>query len=115
MSQVTRDGREELRMELFVVSNTTETEARSKHAKILGVPSNRVCYGRFPLSSLSVEPEDVRCSGVCVVDPVNNFIQDLDSRAIEAFLCLVESDSVRTGQAVRAKIFVDLLNAILDV
>jgi len=115
MSQVTCDSREELCMELFMVSNATETEARSEHAEVLGMLSNCVCYGRFPLSGLSVEPEYAWCSGVCVVDPVNNFIQDFDSRAIQALLCLIESNSVRTGEAVRAKIIVYLFDAILDV
>jgi len=87
MSQVTRDGWEELHMELFVLSNTTETEAQSKHAEILGLHSNRVRDGRFPLSSLSVEPENARGSSVCVVDPQ----QDLDSRATVALLCLIQS------------------------
>ena len=53
--------------------------------------------------------------GICVVDPVNNFIQDLDSHTIEAFLCLIQSNSVHTGQAVQAKIFVYLFDAILDI
>ena len=82
ISQVMRDDREELHMELFVLSDATETETRSKHAEILGLQSNRVRDGRFPPSSLSVQPEDTQRSSICVVDPVNNFIQDLDSRAI---------------------------------
>ena len=82
ISQVKRDGREELYMELFVLPNAAETEARSKHAEILGLQSNGVRNGRFPLSCLSVKPEDARCSSVRVVDPVNNFIQELDSCAI---------------------------------
>jgi len=82
ISQIPCDGREEPHMELFVVSNATEAEARSKQAEILGLQSNRVRDGRFPLPSLSVEPEDPRCSGVCVVDPVNDFVQDFDPRPI---------------------------------
>ena len=114
-SQVTRDGREELHVELFVLSDTTKTEARSKHAQVLGLESNRVCDGRFPLSSLSMEPEDGRCGSVCAVDLINDFIQDLHSRAIEALLRLVQPGSVHTRQAVRATVFVDLLDATLDV
>ena len=81
ISQVKRNGQEELYMELFVLPNAAETEARSKDAEILGLQSNGVHNGRFPLSCLSVKPEDARCSSVCGVDPVNNFIQELDSRA----------------------------------
>ena len=56
MSQVASDGWEKLHMELLVLSNMTETEARSKHPDILGMQSNCVCNSRSPLASLSVKP-----------------------------------------------------------
>ena len=45
ISQITRDGREELHMEPFVLSDATETETRSKHAEILDLQSNCVRDG----------------------------------------------------------------------
>ena len=45
ISQVKRDDLEELYMELFVLPNAAETEARSKHAEILGLQRNGVRDG----------------------------------------------------------------------
>ena len=52
ISQIMCDGQEQLRVKL---PDATETEARPKHAEILGLWSNRVGSRRFPPSSLPVK------------------------------------------------------------
>ena len=42
ISQVMGNGQEEIHMELFVLSDMTKTEARSKHAEVLGLQGNCV-------------------------------------------------------------------------
>ena len=69
-----------------MLSDATETEARSEHADIVNMQSNCMHDCRLPLASLSGKPEDTWCGSVFIVDPVNDFVQDLGSRAIEAFL-----------------------------
>ena len=102
-------------MELFVLSNATEAEAQPEHADILSMQSNCMRDCRFPLASLSVEPEDMWCSSVFIVDPVNDFVQDLDSRAIKALLCLIQSNSLRVFQEVGGNVLIDMFDTILDM
>ena len=98
------------------MSNATETETRPKHADILSMQSNHMRNCRFPLSSLSVEPEDTWCSGAFIVDPVNDFVQDLSSRANEAFLCLIPPNSLRVFQEVGGNVLIDIVDTIvLDI
>ena len=69
---------------------------------------------RFALASLSVEPKDPWSSASCVAHPVDDIIQDLRSGAIKTQLLPVQPDFTRTNQGIQAKVFADLLNAILD-
>ena len=59
-----------------------ETEARPQHSEILGLESNHMSNRRFSLPSLSMKPKYAWCSSVRVVDPVDDFIEDLNSRSI---------------------------------
>ena len=65
-----------------MLSNSGETEARPQHSEILRLESNCMSNHRFSFPSLSVEPKYVQCSSVHVVDPVDDFIEDLNSRSI---------------------------------
>ena len=65
---------------------------------------------RFPLS---VKPKYTRCSSVLVVNPVNDFVQDLDSRAIEPLLCFIQPNSPRAFQEVGGNVFIDMFDTIL--
>ena len=109
------DGREELHVEFFVLSNATETEARSEHTDIMSVQSNCMRDRRLPLASLSVEPEYTWGSGVFIVDPVDNFIQDLGSRTIETLLSLIQPNSFRVSQEVGGNVLIDMFDTILDL
>ena len=71
--------------------------------------------GRFALASLSMKPKDSGCSGVCAVDPVNDLVQDPGSRAIQTLLRRVQSDLARANKGVQAKVFPDLLHAIVSI
>jgi len=97
------------------MSSTVEAEARPEHAEILSLQSNRVGDGRFPPSSLTVEPEDWWRRRICVVDPVKDLVQDLGSCAIETLLSFDQPDLAHANQGVQAKVFSDLLDTPLDV
>ena len=112
ISQIMYDGWEQLRVKL---PDATGTEARPKHAEILGLWSNRVRNRRFPPSSLSVKPEDPWGCSICGANPIDDSIQDLDPCAIKTLLFLVQLDSPRASQSVRTKVLQDLMNAVLDV
>ena len=109
------DGREELHVEFFVLSNATETEARSEHADIMSVQSNCMRNRRLPLASLSVKPEYTWGSSVFIVDPIDDFVQDLGSRAIETLLSLIQPNSFRVSQEVGDSVLVNMFDTILDI
>ena len=71
--------------------------------------------GRFALARLAMKPEDPGCSSICVVDPVDDFFQDLSSCAIKTFLLLVQPDSGCVNQEVQTEVFPDLLHVICDI
>ena len=71
--------------------------------------------GRFASAGLSVKPKETWCSSTCVVDPINDFVQDPRSRAIETLLLRDQPDSTRTNQRVQTEVFSDLLRTGLNV
>ena len=109
------DGREYLCVELFMLSNATKTKARSEHADIMSVQSNCMRDCRLPLASLSIKPVDTRCIRVFIVDPIDNFVQDLGSRAIKTLLSLIQSNSFRVFQEVAGSVLINMFDTILDI
>ena len=98
-----------------MLSNATETEARSEHADIASVQSNCMHDCRLPLASLSVKPEYTWGSSVSIVDPIDDFVQDLGSRAIEALLILIQPNSFRVFQEIKGNVFINVFDTILDI
>ena len=98
-----------------MLSDATETEARSERADIMSVNRNCMRDGRLPLASLSGKPEYTWGGSVFIVDPIDHFVQDLGSRAIETLLSLIQPNSFRVFQQVRGRVFINMFDTILDI
>ena len=70
---------------------------------------------RLPLASLSVKPEYTWGSNVFIVDPIDDFIQDLGSRAIETLLNLIQPNSFRMFQEVEGSVLINMFDTVLDI
>ena len=70
---------------------------------------------RLPLASLSVKPEYTWGSNVFIVDPIDDFVQDLSSRAIETLLSHNQPNSFCVFQEVEGSVLINTFDTILDI